>query len=314
MATVAIWVLSPISARKKVIRVAPNTPRRLAMLVSSSSILSGIMVQMAMPRKDKPSTQRSTSGLKVVVIQVPRAPARPWLSTVATRMPRMMGSGFLKRAARMKASNWVLSPISARATTPVETRRDSIQVVSKKQPDIVAGRWSAGASAGAAGQLGIGRVQAPAALAGQLQDLLVKGPHGLMVADADGRDRQALQLAIQQGFIGPVQRAGGLVQQEVARLGQQRAGKGQALLLTGRQDLAPVQLGLQPPEAPRQIGQVHGAQPFVQLRVGDVALGVRVEQLGAQVPQGQIRVLGQKEHVRPRRAQHLAGTGVPQAG
>ena len=38
----------------------------------------------------------------------------------------MMGTGFLKRAARMKASSWVLSPISARATTPVETSRDSI--------------------------------------------------------------------------------------------------------------------------------------------------------------------------------------------
>jgi hypothetical protein len=40
-------------------------------------------------------------------------------------MPAMMGSGFLKRAARIKASNWVLSPISASATTPVEISKDS---------------------------------------------------------------------------------------------------------------------------------------------------------------------------------------------
>src|SRR6516162_8447676 len=36
-------------------------------------------------------------------------------------MPAMMGAGFLKRAARMKASSCVLSPISASATTPIET-------------------------------------------------------------------------------------------------------------------------------------------------------------------------------------------------
>ena len=41
----------------------------------------------------------------------------------------MMGRGFLKRAARMKASSWVLSPISASATTPVETRRDSMGLI-----------------------------------------------------------------------------------------------------------------------------------------------------------------------------------------
>src|SRR5512135_2722827 len=42
-------------------------------------------------------------------------------------MPATIGTGFLKRAARMKARSWVLSPISARATTPVETSRASIR-------------------------------------------------------------------------------------------------------------------------------------------------------------------------------------------
>jgi hypothetical protein len=46
---------------------------------------------------------------------------------VAMRMPAMIGIGFLNLAARMNARSWVLSPISARATTPVETRRDSIK-------------------------------------------------------------------------------------------------------------------------------------------------------------------------------------------
>ena len=49
MATVAICVLSPISARKNVTSVAPKTPKRPAARVSSSSILSGISVQIAMP-------------------------------------------------------------------------------------------------------------------------------------------------------------------------------------------------------------------------------------------------------------------------
>ena len=61
----------------------------------------------------------------MAVIQAPNAPASPWLNKVATRMPAMMGRGFLKRAARIKASNWVLSPISASATTPVEISKDS---------------------------------------------------------------------------------------------------------------------------------------------------------------------------------------------
>jgi hypothetical protein len=37
----------------------------------------------------------------------------------------MIGIGFLKRAARMKARSWVLSPISASATSPVEMKKAS---------------------------------------------------------------------------------------------------------------------------------------------------------------------------------------------
>ena len=49
----------------------------MATCVSSSSILSGIMVQAAMPMNDKPSTQRIASGLTTEVIQAPSAPASP---------------------------------------------------------------------------------------------------------------------------------------------------------------------------------------------------------------------------------------------
>jgi hypothetical protein len=55
------------------------------------------------------------------VIHVPRAPARPWFRSVAIRMPRIIGIGFLNLAANKKASNCVLSPISASVTTPVLT-------------------------------------------------------------------------------------------------------------------------------------------------------------------------------------------------
>jgi hypothetical protein len=58
--------------------------------------------------------------------------AKPWLTMVAKKMPAMMGKGRLKRAANKKASNWVLSPISASATTPVDTKNDSmIEVTSR---------------------------------------------------------------------------------------------------------------------------------------------------------------------------------------
>ena len=125
--TVAICVLSPISARKKASTVVPKMPSRGALPSSSpSSSWSGINIQAAMARKETPRTQRSTSGPSKVVTQVPSAPASAWLAKVATRMPATMGQGLRKRAARTSESSWVLSPISARATIPVETRKASM--------------------------------------------------------------------------------------------------------------------------------------------------------------------------------------------
>jgi hypothetical protein len=36
------------------------------------------------------------SGFTTEVIQAPRAPAKPWLTSVATKIPAIMGIGFLK--------------------------------------------------------------------------------------------------------------------------------------------------------------------------------------------------------------------------
>jgi hypothetical protein len=81
---------------------------------------------MAMTRKEAPKTQRSACGPNWVVTQLPTAPAKPWLTNVATKMPQTMGQGLRNRAAKTKDKSCVLSPISARATMPVETRKASI--------------------------------------------------------------------------------------------------------------------------------------------------------------------------------------------
>ena len=87
-----------------------------------------------MAMKDAPSTQRSTSGPITVVTQLPTAPAKPWLAKVATKMPNTMGQGLRKRAASTSDKSWVLSPISAKATIPVETKNASMGE-SGRQPE-----------------------------------------------------------------------------------------------------------------------------------------------------------------------------------
>jgi hypothetical protein len=48
--------------------------------------------------KDATSTQRRIPALTELVIQAPSAPAKPWFTSVAARMPKMMGTGFLLEA------------------------------------------------------------------------------------------------------------------------------------------------------------------------------------------------------------------------
>jgi hypothetical protein len=110
-----------------------GTRRSAPAPVSSASISSGTMIQAAMPMKARPSTQRITSGPSSLLTSAPTAAAKAWLAMVAARMPNTIGSGRRKRAASRKASNWVLSPISARATMPVETRKASIEATGREK-------------------------------------------------------------------------------------------------------------------------------------------------------------------------------------
>ena len=103
--------------------VVPKTPKRRSRCTASASSLSGTSIHAAMARNARPTIQRSTSGPSACMTQPPTAPAAAWLASVATRMPAMMGSGRRNLAASTIASSWVLSPISPRATTPVETRK-----------------------------------------------------------------------------------------------------------------------------------------------------------------------------------------------
>ena len=82
-------------------------------------------IHAAAAKKEMASSQRMIAGLIWAASRVPTAPARKWLLSVAVRIPRMTGSGARKRAASTSASSWVLSPISARATTPADTRNAS---------------------------------------------------------------------------------------------------------------------------------------------------------------------------------------------
>src|SRR5690554_2487688 len=51
-------------------------------------------------------------------------------------MPQMIGQGRRKRAASSSASNWVLSPISASVTTPVDTKKASTDVPDEDGSDF----------------------------------------------------------------------------------------------------------------------------------------------------------------------------------
>ena len=82
-------------------------------------------VRLQRPQRDRDEADRHDPAQhrRASAIARPARRARPasaWLSRVATRMPATIGHGLRKRAASSKASSWVLSPISASATVPVE--------------------------------------------------------------------------------------------------------------------------------------------------------------------------------------------------
>ena len=75
--------------------------------------------------KEMPNIQRIVLGPTQVVTHAPSKPAKAWLSTVATKIPATIGQVWRYLAARTKANNWVLSPISASATTKVDIKNES---------------------------------------------------------------------------------------------------------------------------------------------------------------------------------------------
>ena len=107
--------------------------RRLVRTLSSSS-LSGISIHTAMAMKEPPSTQRSTCG--------PEHRGDPGAGRAGQRV---VGQGGDEDAQRRSAracenarparseSSCVLSPISARATMPVETRKASMKECSRPE-------------------------------------------------------------------------------------------------------------------------------------------------------------------------------------
>jgi hypothetical protein len=93
--------LSPISARKKVTRVAVNAPARLIAL-PSPAYLSGNSAHTATLRKEIPRIQRIHGPVIKRPKNVPTRPAAARFASVAKKMPKMIGSGRWKRAASIK--------------------------------------------------------------------------------------------------------------------------------------------------------------------------------------------------------------------
>lgn len=100
-------------------------------------VLSGNSAQTAMLRKEIPRIQRIDGPVIKPPKKIPTRPAAAWLASVAKKMPKMIGSGRRKRADSIKDRICVLSPISARPTTMVETRNASME-----QPSGSGGTWT----------------------------------------------------------------------------------------------------------------------------------------------------------------------------
>ena len=123
--TVAICVLSPISAKKNRTTVAINAPY-FSHLPSGSSSLSGNSSHNPTAIKLPPTTHFMTSGEIADASQTPSAAETRWFNRVAIKIPATIAFLWAKRAAKKSASNCVLSPISAMATPSVEEKKASM--------------------------------------------------------------------------------------------------------------------------------------------------------------------------------------------
>src|SRR6202008_4577663 len=107
--------------------VAVNAPERL-IARSLPSYLSGNSAHTATLRNESPNIHRVHGPLSRPPKKVPAKPAAAWLAMVANKIPKMIGTGRRKRAVSIKERIWVLSPISARPTTMVDTKKASTGV------------------------------------------------------------------------------------------------------------------------------------------------------------------------------------------
>src|ERR1039457_892277 len=114
-ATVANWVLSPISARKNSTTVVSSGPKRAGL--SSSSRVSGRRVHSPKPMNVAARIPAMALAGMCAEIQTPTDDASAWLASVASRMPAMTVHGRRYLLANENAKSWVLSPISLAATS-----------------------------------------------------------------------------------------------------------------------------------------------------------------------------------------------------
>src|SRR5258705_4944813 len=124
---VASCVVSPISTKKNETSVAPKAPKWFS-ISGGFCALSGNSIHNAIPVKDTAKIHRRLSHDTQSPRKLQSAAASPWLKAVAKRIPRIMGPGARNRDASRIVSSCVLSPISARATTPAEMRTASISL------------------------------------------------------------------------------------------------------------------------------------------------------------------------------------------
>src|SRR5580700_3244697 len=110
------------------------------------------------------------------------------------------------------------------------------------------------------------------------------------VPDADIRDGQAGKPRVQALFRRNIESAGCLVENCKARSTEQEPREGQTLLLAPRQQVGPVELGIETAEPAGEIGKVDFAQHFRESFVAD-RVGPWILNLLANRTQDQIRLL-----------------------
>ena len=138
----------------------------------------------------------------------------------------------------------------------------------------------------------------PFSIAGEFQHLRVKFLDRGAVAGADQRRRAGRQLFVEVVLVGDIHGTARFVEYGKARSKAQHAGKGDALLLTDRQNFCPVQLDIQATELFGHIGKIDTFQQAQEFVISDIAFLLRVQQLVAQATQQHVGPLRQKQHIR----------------